>query len=220
MLLRERVGCQCRIIDADEHAPESREAQLTITDFHDPRQRQGVAGQRRRLLDLDLAATGWQVPQEYDDGPMLHEATRAQGLEGIVSKRVDAPYRPGQRSDRWLKFAHRHRGSFVIGGWRTQVGTADRLAALLEDTDDPACPDGGLAVSRYRTDGFALVSEVGCDGEEWRLVLGRIDEEWQELDDIQQDPLFGCDVMGMYDVPAFIAGDTCLDGEQTQEYTG
>lgn len=86
---------------------------------------------RRRLLDLDLGRSGWQVPQEYDDGAMLRDATRAQGLEGIVSKRVDSTYRPGQRTPHWQKMAHRHRGSFVIGGWRPQTGTSDRLAALL-----------------------------------------------------------------------------------------
>ncbi|XBB68174.1 non-homologous end-joining DNA ligase [Nocardioides sp. WV_118_6] len=86
---------------------------------------------RRRLAGLDLAAAGWQVPAEYDDGPMLHDATRAQGLEGIVSKRRDSAYRPGERSHHWLKLAHRHRGSYVIGGWRPQVGTSERLAAVL-----------------------------------------------------------------------------------------
>lgn len=90
-----------------------------------------LAERRGLLAGLDLAGSGWQVPQEYDDGAMLLEATRAQGLEGVVSKRVDSPYRPGERSAHWLKFAHRHRASFVIGGWRPQTGTSDRLAALL-----------------------------------------------------------------------------------------
>jgi bifunctional non-homologous end joining protein LigD len=72
---------------------------------------------------------------------MLLDATRAQGLEGIVSKRVDSPYRPGQRSAHWLKFAHRFRGSYVVGGWRPQTGTTDRLAALL--VGEPT-PDGLL----------------------------------------------------------------------------
>ncbi len=86
---------------------------------------------RRRLAEVDLAAVGWQVPAQYDDGAMLHEATRAQGLEGIVSKRRDSIYRPGERTHHWLKMPHRHRGSYVIGGWRPQVGTSDRLAAVL-----------------------------------------------------------------------------------------
>lgn len=86
---------------------------------------------RSRLAGLDLSRSGWQVPPAYDDGAMLLQATRAQGLEGIVSKRVDSTYRPGQRTPHWLKFPHRHRGSFVVGGWRPQTGTSDRLAALL-----------------------------------------------------------------------------------------
>ncbi|WP_219996287.1 non-homologous end-joining DNA ligase [Nocardioides humi] len=96
---------------------------------------------RRRLADVDLAPSGWQVPVEYDDGAMLFEATRAQGLEGIVSKRRDSTYRPGERTHHWLKLPHRHRGSFVVGGWRPQVGTSDRLAALL--VGEPTA--GGLA---------------------------------------------------------------------------
>jgi bifunctional non-homologous end joining protein LigD len=74
---------------------------------------------------------GWQVPAAYDDGRMLLDATRAQGLEGIVSKRLDSAYRPGERTQAWRKFAHRFRGSFVVGGWRPQMGTTDRLGSLL-----------------------------------------------------------------------------------------
>ncbi len=94
---------------------------------------------RGRLIELDLAPSGWQVPPQYDDGAMLHDATRQQGIEGIVSKRRDSTYRPGERSPHWLKLPHRHRGSFVVGGWRPQVGTTDRLAALL--VGEPG-PDG------------------------------------------------------------------------------
>jgi bifunctional non-homologous end joining protein LigD len=93
--------------------------------------------ERRALLEgLELAT--WQVPASYDDGEMLWEATRQQGLEGIVSKRRSSRYRFGVRSKDWLKRAHRHRGTFVVGGWRPQVGTSDRLAAVLvgEPTTD------------------------------------------------------------------------------------
>lgn len=88
--------------------------------------------ERRELLEsLDLGGSPWQVPASYDDGPMLHRATRDQGLEGIVSKRRASRYVMDRRTKDWLKFAHRHRGSFVVGGWRPQVGTTNRLAALL-----------------------------------------------------------------------------------------
>jgi bifunctional non-homologous end joining protein LigD len=90
--------------------------------------------ERRRLLE-EVARAGdlgaWQLPATYDDGRMLLDATREQGLEGVVSKRLDSTYRPGERTKAWLKFPHRFRGSFVVGGWRPQTGTTDRLGSLL-----------------------------------------------------------------------------------------
>jgi bifunctional non-homologous end joining protein LigD len=97
--------------------------------------------ERRRLLEglvSDGALGGWQVPAAYDDGRMLFEATRQQGLEGVVSKRLDSVYRPGERTNAWRKFAHRFRGSFVVGGWRPQTGTSDRLASVLVGEVTPA----------------------------------------------------------------------------------
>ena len=87
--------------------------------------------ERRRELLVDLMdGAPWQVPTAYDDGPMLYEATRQQGLEGIVSKRLSSRYHFGERTPNWLKFAHRHRASYVVGGWRPQEG-GTHLAALL-----------------------------------------------------------------------------------------
>ena len=99
--------------------------------------------ERRARLEA-LAQEGvlgsWQVPPTYADGAMLHAATLAQGLEGIVSKRRDARYLPGVRSRAWLKFPHRFRASYVVGGWRPQEGTTSsqgRLAALLVGEPTP-----------------------------------------------------------------------------------
>ncbi len=87
---------------------------------------------RRGLLTgLDLHDDRWQTPPTYDDGRMLFDATLQQGLEGIVSKRLTSRYRPGQRSKDWLKFAHRRRDSYVVGGWRRETDSQDRLGALL-----------------------------------------------------------------------------------------
>lgn len=94
--------------------------------------------ERRALLEEALEGGPWQVPPAYDDGEMLWEATAQQGLEGIVSKRRDSRYRLGERSPHWLKRAHRHRRSYVVGGWRPQEGTSDRLAALLVGEPTPA----------------------------------------------------------------------------------
>ena len=96
-----------------------------------------LAERRGLLTGLGLAESAWQVPATYDDGAMLWDATLQQGLEGVVSKRLSSRYRFDTRSKDWLKRAHRHRGSFVVGGWRPQVDTTDRLAAVLvgEQTD-------------------------------------------------------------------------------------
>lgn len=94
--------------------------------------------ERRALLEeLPLADSTWQVPAAYDDGDMLFDATLQQGLEGVVSKLRTSRYRFDRRSEDWRKLAHRHRGSFVVGGWRPQVGTPDRLAALLVGEQTP-----------------------------------------------------------------------------------
>ncbi|MDQ4053928.1 MAG: non-homologous end-joining DNA ligase [Actinomycetota bacterium] len=92
---------------------------------------------RRALLTETLDGGAWQVPPSYDDGQMLFDATLERGLEGIVSKRRSSRYAFGVRSPHWLKFAHRHRLSYVVGGWRPQEGTTDRLAAVLVGEPTP-----------------------------------------------------------------------------------
>ena len=116
--------------------------------------------ERRELLEgLGLSGT-WQVPESYDDGAMLFDATLQQGLEGVVSKRLSSRYTFDARSPHWVKLAHRHRFSYVVAGWRPQEGTSDRLAALLvgEPTPDGLMYRGrvgsgiGGAASRLLTD--------------------------------------------------------------------
>ncbi len=57
---------------------------------------------------------------------MLESASRM-GLEGIISKRLDAPYRSG-RSDSWGKSKSREGQEVVIGGWTT---TGKEFRSLL-----------------------------------------------------------------------------------------
>lgn len=86
---------------------------------------------RRKLLRaLELSGVHWLVPESHDDGDLLWQATREQGLEGIVSKRLESRYESGRRSRNWLKFPHRARSSWVVGGWRPEVGS-QRLGAVL-----------------------------------------------------------------------------------------
>ena len=92
---------------------------------------QSLSARREILEGLDLNDDRWQTPPVYADGPMLFDATYQQGLEGIVSKRLSSRYRPGLRSKDWLKFAHRRRESYVVGGWRLETDSRDRLGAVL-----------------------------------------------------------------------------------------
>ncbi|WP_460445393.1 non-homologous end-joining DNA ligase [Angustibacter aerolatus] len=92
---------------------------------------------RRATLErLELPEGPWQVPGVFADGPGLLEATRAQGLEGIVSKRRGSLYHPGRRSRDWVKKPHRSTQSCLVGGWRPQTGTRSRLGALLLGVPD------------------------------------------------------------------------------------
>jgi bifunctional non-homologous end joining protein LigD len=57
---------------------------------------------RRALLDeLELAGPAWHSAGVFEDGAALFEAICAQGLEGVVAKRLSAPYEPGGRA--WVK---------------------------------------------------------------------------------------------------------------------
>ena len=99
----------------------------------------GFDERRHTLERLDLGepgATSWQVPAVFDDGPALLDATRANGLEGIVSKRRASTYQPGRRSRDWVKRAHRTTQTCVVGGWRPQTGTTSVIGALLVGLPD------------------------------------------------------------------------------------
>ena len=54
---------------------------------------------------------------------------KAAGIEGVVAKRKDSPYQPGERSNDWVKLKLERQQEFVIGGYRP-AGAAG-LDALL-----------------------------------------------------------------------------------------
>jgi bifunctional non-homologous end joining protein LigD len=90
--------------------------------------------QRRELLEgLGLDGARWRTPRyRRGGGPDLLEAARRQGLEGIVAKRCDSPYRPGKRTGEWIKTRVWRRQEFVIGGYIPGEGSrAKRVGSLL-----------------------------------------------------------------------------------------
>jgi bifunctional non-homologous end joining protein LigD len=90
--------------------------------------------QRRKLLEgLRLKGGAWQVPaQRVGGGAELLAATAEQGLEGVIAKRLDSPYRSGERSGEWVKIKNVRRQELVIGGWLPgKEGRSGQLGALL-----------------------------------------------------------------------------------------
>jgi bifunctional non-homologous end joining protein LigD len=107
---------------------------------------------RARLEAMELQASGWQTPAYHREGKALFEATKAQGLEGVVAKRLDCPYEPGKRSSGWVKVKHVHSEPFLIGGWLPGEGRRrDRIGALLVGQRDE---DGALRYAGRVGTGF------------------------------------------------------------------
>ncbi|HEV7704921.1 MAG TPA: DNA ligase D [Gemmatimonadaceae bacterium] len=66
-----------------------------------------------------------------DDGREMLDRARKSGWEGIIAKRVDAPYQPGARSRDWLKLKLEFRQEFVVGGFTEPRNTRQHIGALL-----------------------------------------------------------------------------------------
>jgi bifunctional non-homologous end joining protein LigD len=88
---------------------------------------------REHLEELELGGRAWRVPAAHTGGgARLLEATKGQGLEGVVAKRLDSRYEPGRRSGAWLKVKNTLRQELVIGGWIPGEGRrSTRIGALL-----------------------------------------------------------------------------------------
>lgn len=111
---------------------------------------------RRRLLD-ELLEPGpcWQRSPLHDDGQALLAAATAQGLEGVVAKRLDSVYEPGKRVRTWLKIKVRPRQELVIGGWLPGEGNrSGRIGALLVGYHDRAGDGGPLRFAGRVGTGF------------------------------------------------------------------
>ncbi|SDN68154.1 DNA ligase D [Afipia sp. GAS231] len=61
-------------------------------------------------------------------GDAMMQSARSMSLEGIISKKLDAPYRSG-RSESWTKTKIRDGQEVVLGGWKTTNGKFRSLMA-------------------------------------------------------------------------------------------
>ncbi|MFI7422018.1 non-homologous end-joining DNA ligase [Nonomuraea sp. NPDC049684] len=118
---------------------------------------------RRALLDeLDVGA-----PPYFPGDSDLLAATREQGLEGVVAKRLDSPYRPGVRSPWWIKVKHLSTRDVVIGGWKPGKG---RRAGGI----------GSLVMGVFTGEGLTYVGHVGTGFTD--AILDDLHQELQPLE--------------------------------------
>lgn len=88
---------------------------------------------RRATLEaLDLRGPSWQTPPYFrGDGPDILAASLSNGLEGVLAKRLDSTYHPGQRSPYWLKIKNLRTQDVVVGGWKPGQGRRSGLPGSL-----------------------------------------------------------------------------------------
>jgi bifunctional non-homologous end joining protein LigD len=104
---------------------------------------------RRELLEgLELSGESWQTPgHSVGHAKELLAASKEQGLEGVMLKRLDSVYAPGKRTGAWLKVKNVSRQELVVGGWTPGEGRRrEHLGALLVGYFDR---DGGKPALRY-----------------------------------------------------------------------
>jgi len=89
--------------------------------------------QRRAMLEelFEEYSGDIRLSQTFDvDGASMLESARRTGLEGIIAKRLDAPYR-GTRTDTWRKIKSQLRQEFVVGGYATRAGSRKEVGTLM-----------------------------------------------------------------------------------------
>lgn len=65
------------------------------------------------------------------DGEKMLAVARKQGWEGVIAKRIDSVYEPGNRSHSWLKLKIEFRQEFVVGGFTEPRNSRQHIGALL-----------------------------------------------------------------------------------------
>ena len=156
--------------------------------------------QRLPLLErksLLLPLMGGSGPIRYSDhvvgkGDQLFEHACRAGLEGIISKRADGPYRPGRNSD-WLKVKCIREQEFVIAGYTDPSGSRSGLGALL------------LGV--YGADGLEYCGKVGTGFDTRTLVeLERRLSRLERAKPAFRNPPRGADARGVHWVTPKLVG--------------
>ncbi|MBY5374603.1 ATP-dependent DNA ligase (plasmid) [Rhizobium leguminosarum] len=121
---------------------------LLYFDGHDLRNSE--LSMRRHLLEDLVPASGQgdiRLSEEIEaDGDQLLASACEHGLEGIIAKRRDAPYRSGRLGD-WLKIKCVQSDSFFVVGYERSTAAGRQIASLL--------------LAARKDDGLVYVGSVG-----------------------------------------------------------
>ncbi len=111
--------------------------------------------ERRKILEAIIPnGGGWLSPPAFpgEDLDAVLSASVANGLEGVVIKRLDSAYEPGARSGSWRKIKNLLRQEVVVAGWKPGKGNRTGLI-------------GSLLIGYY---------EAGADGARKLLYCGHV----------------------------------------------
>jgi bifunctional non-homologous end joining protein LigD len=91
-----------------------------------------LSERRRMLIDLiGKQHSSIRLSEEVDaEGAPFLTLASEMGLEGIIAKRLDAPYRSG-RGGEWLKIKCVQSETFLIIGWEASAGALGGIGRLL-----------------------------------------------------------------------------------------
>ncbi|WP_132527583.1 non-homologous end-joining DNA ligase [Rhizobium sp. BK376] len=118
---------------------------------------------RRHMLEglLKDRAGGIRLSEEFEgDGQALFDAACEHGLEGVIAKRRDAPYRSGRLGD-WVKVKCIQSDSFFIVGYEPSTAALGGIGRLL--------------LAAYRGDELVYVGGVGTGFKERATIKLRAD---------------------------------------------
>lgn len=89
--------------------------------------------ERRQLLEAVLPTHPLiRLSEAFTtSGLEFYETARKMKLEGIMAKKSDSHYFPGERSKEWLKIKIGRRQEVVIGGYTKNEGSTKRFSSLL-----------------------------------------------------------------------------------------
>lgn len=136
--------------------------------------------ERRALLDeVVREGHGLRVPPSITgDARLALSSSRELGLEGIVAKRLESVYRPGRRSDSWVKVKHHRSQEVIVGGWRP--GRGRRSGAI-----------GSLLLGVPGADGLHYAGRVGTgfSDRELERALGKLAPEARESSPFLEIPV-------------------------------